>query len=174
MHFILFLVWIWSFLWFCVSDLCTKWKTFHFLLTLEPIDNIICKNNLILYDFISSVFRYLTSSEKYGSFSKRLTRLIINQRWDLFLSVFICRIVLQELQTLTTCLVGSLVLAYHFSFSSHYFYSPIDKILHCKVSSLVSTQCWSTESLFIVYLVSLLISYFQLTWINWLQYIGQD
>lgn len=43
----------------------------------------------------SSALRSLTSSEKYGSFSKQLTRLITSQRWEpfesrLFLSLFCC------------------------------------------------------------------------------------
>lgn len=45
--------------------------------------------------YLSSALRSLTSSEKYGSSSKQLTRLITSQRWEpfesrLFLSLFCC------------------------------------------------------------------------------------
>lgn len=63
------------------------------LMNIQLVDNAICKVEFSII-FFSFALRYLTLSERYGSFSKRLIRLIINQRWDYFL----------YLQTLTTCL----------------------------------------------------------------------
>ena len=51
----------------------------------------------ILYDFIDFVHRYLTLSERYVSFSKQLTRLIINQRWDNFICLLMCVLYLSRL-----------------------------------------------------------------------------